>query len=371
MILYVLPFLATFFGFIKYEVFQIKDVGKSVLFWLVYIYLTLLIGLRYMVGGDSYFYMIYFDNISLNYIDLSWEADYQPLFYLLNYLAKLIYPSFTSFQIIHSLIINTVLFYFINKNTNNRFLALFFCLLMFYINFSVEILRESLAIMIFIINYKSYQNSKWLQYFIGVFIALMFHISALFLILLPFVKRLKLNKKYILLLITAFFVLNQLNYFFSVLENVEKIGKKVNDYSEASYGWKSTFLFFFTRTLLPISLFFWAKTKFNFNIKYEPLICSFGLLGVFSIFNTIIFIRFTNYLFPFYCISLAELLIPYFRLKVLTVQKSFVNMAFLAILLSYGYLSFYWPDKYYKKWVPYYSIFSDEANSQKFIDRDY
>ena len=373
MILYIIPFIVTFFAAIVFDICKYHDNNSKFLIWIgLYIYLTLLIGLRYMVGGDSYSYMLYFNNVSPGKMfDISWDADYQPLFVFFTSLCKTIYPSFTSFQILHAFIINTCLFYFIAKNSQYRFSTLFLCLLMFYINFTVEILRESLAIMVFIYNYKNLENKKWVKYYIGVLIAVMFHLSAVFLIILPFLKFLRLNKSYIVLLIIAFLVLNQLNFIFTFFENIEKINKKVNDYSEASYGWKSTLLFFTTRTLIPVGFFLWAKSKFNILIKYEFLICVFGLLGICSIFNTIIFTRFTNYIMLFYCIALADVLIPFFRKKVLTPSKLFVIVTFIIILFTSGYTSFNWPTGYYEKWVPYYSIFSNESENNKLIDRNY
>lgn len=372
MIVYIIPFIVTFFAAIVYDICKYNDANGKFLIWIgLYIYLTLLIGFRYMVGGDSYVYMLYFNNISTSLFDISWEADYQPFFVFFANLAKIIYPSFTSFQIMHAFIINTCLFYYIAKKSQYRFSTLFLCLLMFYINFTVEILRESLAIMVFIYNYKNLENNKWIRYYIGVFLAIMFHLSAVFLIVLPFFKFLRLNKGYVLLLLATFLVLNQLNFIFTFFENIEKINKKVNDYSEATYGWKSTLLFFTTRTIIPVGLFLWAKIKYNISIKYESLICVFGLLGVCSVFNTIIFTRFTNYIMLFYCIALADVLIPFFRFNVLTLSRIFVTLTFVIILFTSGYTSFYWPAKYYRKWVPYYSVFSSEAQNDKFIDRNY
>ena len=372
MIFYLIPFILTIFGTVVYDISKVHNNLKNVLWYFLYFYLTLLIGLRYMVGGDSYFYMQYFNNLSSSSMfDISWDAEYQPLFSIFTAVAKSIYPSFTSFQILHSLIINTILFLFISKNSKFKFFTLFLCLLMFYINFTVEILRESLAIMVFILNYKNLENNNWVKYYLGVIIAVMFHLSAIFLILLPLFKFLKLNKKYIILLIISFFVLNQFSYLFTFFENFEKINKKITDYSEASYGWKSTLLFFITRTLFPVGLLMWTKLKFNVSIKYESLICVFGLLGVFSIVNTIIFTRFTNYFFLFYCLALADVFIPFFRKRSLSINKIFAFATFLVIVPCYGYISFYWPERYFEKWVPYYSIFSNEAINNKFIDRNY
>lgn len=372
MFVYLIPFIVTIFGAIKYDICKENDADKHFLWYGLYLYLLLLIGLRYMVGGDSYFYWLYFNDFSPSgMFDMSSDADYQPFFALMISFSKTVYPSFTSFQLLHSFIINTCLFYFVTKNTEYRFSTLFFCLLLFYINFTVEILRESLAIMVFIYNYKNLENKKWLSYYIGVFISVMFHLSAIFLIVLPFLKFLRLNKKYLIILVISFFALSQLQFIFTFFENIEKINKKINDYSEATYGWKSTFLFFVTRTLIPIGFLYWAKIKHNILIKYEYLICVLGLLGICSIFNTIIFIRFTNYFLVFYCITLSEVLIPFFRTRAISLSKLIATITFVLALLTYGYMSFFWPVRYYEKWIPYYSIFSSEAQNDKFIDRDY
>lgn len=369
---YIIPFLAVIFGAIKYEVCKHRDDGKFIIWLGLYTYLVAVIGFRYMVGGDSYVYFQYFNDMPREQIsNISWDSDYQPGFVLLMTLCKLVYPSFTSFQLIHALIINTCLFYFIAKESKYRFTTMFLCFLIFYINFSVEILRESLAIMVFIFNYKNLESKKWFRYYVGALVAITFHISAVFLLILPIFKILRLNKTYIALLFIAFLALNQLQFLFTFFENVEKINKKITDYAEASYGWKSTLLFFATRTIIPIGLFYWAKHKYKMKVRYEFLMCTFGLLGICSIFNTIIFTRFTNYIMIFYCVALADVLIVFFQSRKSTVSRAFIYFTFSLILITYSYFSFYWPDRYYQKWWPYYSIFSEESQNGKFIDRDY
>lgn len=372
MIIYLIPCIVTLCAAIQYDIGEHKDIGKVVIWNGLYTYLLLLIGLRYMVGGDSYFYMLYFQDAQpLGCFDLSWDGEYQPFFTLLTSIAKTINSNFITFQILHAFIINTALFYFITQNTSYRFSALFLCFLCFYINFSVEILRESLAIIVFILNYKNFQNNKWLKYYLGVGIALMFHLSAIFLIILPFLKDLKLNKKYVLLLLLSVFILYHLTSIFSFFENVEKINKKINDYAEATYGWKSTALFFITRTLIPIGIGFWAKKKLQMTIKYESMLCVFGLLGIGSIFNTIIFTRFSNYLMPLYIITLADILCPCFKRSSSYLQRLIACSLCLTMFIFYSISSFYWPQKYYQKWIPYYSIFSDQFQREIPIDRDY
>lgn len=372
MFLYLLPCIISFCAAIQYDLGGHKDAGKKTIWLGLYLYLILFIGLRYMVGGDSYFYMLYFkDSQPHNLFDLSWDNEYQPLFTLLVSFSKTVYPDFTIFQLLHALIINTCLFYFISKNTPYRFTSLCLCFLCFYINFSVEIMRESLAIIVFMLNYKNLEQNKWLKYYLGVGIAFMFHLSAIFLIVLPLFKYLKIDRKYFLLLFLSYFILSHLSFIFSFFENIEKIDKKINDYAEATYGWKSTILFVVTRTIIPIGIGFWAKKNFQTPIKYESMLCVFGLLGIGSIFNPIIFTRFSNYIMPFYIITLANIIIPSFKRGTPLLKKIHMLAFCIMIFISYSISSFYWPESYYRKWIPYHSVFSLQHKYNLMIDRDY
>ena len=100
----------------------------------------------------------------------------------------LVGDDFVYFQLLHIIILNSCLFYFISKSTEYRFSALFFCFIYYYLYFSTEILRESLAIFVFVLNYKNYEEGNWFKYYCGVCIAILFHISAVILIVFPFVN---------------------------------------------------------------------------------------------------------------------------------------------------------------------------------------
>ena len=107
------------------------------------------------------------------------------------------------------------------------------------------------------------------------------------------------------------------------------------------------------------------------QIRYEFLMCVLGFLGLLTTYNIIVFSRFSNYLLPFYSIALADIFIGILRSNKLSINKIFLLSTIIFIVPIYGYISFYWPVEYYTKWVPYYSIFSNESISNKFIDRDY
>lgn len=371
MILYIIPFLFTIIGAIVYDIFQGKGIGKTALWIFLYVYLTLLIGLRYMVGGDTFFYYQYFDELSLaDLFDLNFNDEYQPFFIQSMLIAKAIYPKFISYQLLHILFINTVLFWFIKKNSNYIFSVLFFCLLIFYINYTVEILRESLAIMVFVLNYKNLEDKKWVKYFIGVLIASMFHLSALYLLAIPFVRFLRLNYFYGVLIVLFSIALLQLQSFLNVLETFQRIQEKMVIYANATSSLNTILLFLSAKFIIPTGFLVYAKFILKKNIRYENLICLFGLFGIGTVFSTLIFTRLCNYLLLFYCLSICDILIPYLRSKKEKLNQLVMFAMIFSSIIIMGYTSFFWPTGYYIKWVPYMSVFSKEAENEELIYRE-
>lgn len=371
MIVYVIPFLLTIFGSIKYDIFNGSKSGKQILWMILYIYLTLLIGLRYMVGGDTYFYTLFFNSLPLEKLfDFKPVDDYQPFFVQTILIAKAIYPEFVSYQLLHVFIINTALFYFIKKNSRYIFTVLFFCLLIFYINFTVEILRESLAIVVFILNYKNLEKKRWVRYFIGVIISTMFHLSAYYLLILPFLQFLRLNYLYVLIVIIFTVTITQIQTFLVALESIEKIQEKISFYGTTSSSLNTTLLFLFAKFIIPIGFFSYAKHVLKKPIRYEPIMCLLGLVGIGTVFNTLIFMRLSNYLLPFYCLAICDIIIPYLRSSRANLNQLVMVMMISTSVIIIGYASFFWPTGYYIKWVPYMSVFSPEGQRGTLIYRE-
>ena len=125
---------------------------KPYWYWGECVLLILVAGLRLVVGGDTQTYLADFDvyppleDFTILHFAL---FRYQPLWTLLNCVAKSIYPQFFVVQIIVSCIINPVTFYIIKKETEKKYeVALVFLLFQFlYLN--CEIMRETIAISMF------------------------------------------------------------------------------------------------------------------------------------------------------------------------------------------------------------------------------
>ena len=85
---------------------------------------------------------------------------------------------FIFFQIVHSIIINSVVFWFISSNTKNKFTAVFLYFLFLYVLVNMEIAREALAVSVFLVSVKFLQNKKYVAYYLLAIIAFLFHYGA-------------------------------------------------------------------------------------------------------------------------------------------------------------------------------------------------
>lgn len=362
MLIYLIPLVLTVWGAIHFDIN--KNKGGNILYQFLLIYLILIIGLRFEVGGDTLVYMEdYLWRGNLTEWEFTWTDYYEPLYSLLCAIAKTIGSDFVYFQLLHAIIFNYCLFYFISKTTAYKFSALFFCFIYYYLYFSTEILRESLAILVFILNYKNYEKGNWFKYYCGVAIAMLFHISAIILIIFPFARKLQFNWKYWLILLGSIIVFFNLDWLFSMLSNVEKIANKLAVYEDVSLtesgilGTILATLIYSRFTILPLIIYLWDKKILKQQPQYEGLICLYTLLGVGTWFYPAIFERFPNYITPLFFISITNIIVPSF-LKAATLSRKFVA-SLLLFLIIIVYASF--PARIYMRYIPYYSVFNPHS----------
>lgn len=191
-------------------------------YWSLCVLLILLWGLRYHVGGDSLRYENHFSDYpllsELYNFDFTY-ASYQPFWYIYNSFLKTICDSFIFFQIVHSIIINVGFFVFFKKNSSKKFLLATLYYILWSPYYNAEILRESYSVLIFLLSYKYLLQKKYIKYYLLSLFALLWHVSALFLFIVPILYNIfnKIdNKKAIglifILSLSAFVILN---YIFS------------------------------------------------------------------------------------------------------------------------------------------------------------
>lgn len=337
-------------------------------YWIAYLVLVALAGFRYKVGGDTYNYMYIYDFMpSLGDI---YEVDiekYQPLWVILSAAARSISNEFYVFQIIHAAIINAVIFYFISKNTKYRFTAVLFYYFSLYPYFNFEILRESLAICCFLLSIKYYSSGRWWGYYLYAIIAFLFHVSAILLFVLPFVKRINFNTKTIVAIFVVSSLLNPLvvSYFGSGNFFSQASALEYSDYSYTVWGLISLFLLY---VCYPSVIVYLSGDVFGVENDYRNVAKKALLVGsVTPLF--FIFFRFLNYFSILYVLLAVEIF------HSLRFSRRFQKITPLALSAAFSVFFVFYTAKYfsdtsrlvdstrwYSHWYPYYSIFDQETD---------
>ncbi len=167
--------------------------------------LILISGLSYRLGGDGIGYMKeygeYGDITDISYNYLTGFRGRMPGWVLLCTLCKTITNEYWFFKLVHAIILNVAYVLVVKRNAEFVFTSLLFYFVLIYFNQNFQLLRESLAISCFFFALPSYYKGKWWQYFIWIFIAISFHEGAIFLLFLPLIKLLGVNKYSIVLYI--------------------------------------------------------------------------------------------------------------------------------------------------------------------------
>ena len=365
-ILYLIPVLMCLFGAIEYDINGRRKGGK-LLWGVIFVYMTLFMGLRYGVGGDTINYMGDFEWIPTfeNYSFIL-PNRFDPGFNFLMVVGKSITKKFVGFQLLHIVIFNFLLFRAIQLYSKCRF-GVFFCtLFIFYYYFTTEILRESLAVLIFVNCYKLYIDKKWHKYILMVIVCGLMHRGALFLLFLPFVSWVKFNQTYVFLYIGTLAVGIALNHVFSILNHIAFIADNSLHYqSDTTHGLLADGLVFLRLTGFPLLvslLIKYRNRRVGGEFKFENANAILVLLGLLSYFSPIIFARLCNYFLVFFSITLGDIIVELIRKQVRTAHQN-------AIVLLFGLVTIYGSSfvmyNYYTRLLPYYSVFNPVD-----VDRD-
>ena len=350
----------------------ISDVAKykshdKIMKIIIFVYIVILVGLRYKVGIDTYNYMNMYESIPKLYdIDYSniFGYKYQPFFLLLESFCKTFFSSdFYWVQIFHALILNFAIFRFIEKNTEYFFTGLLFYLLTFFMYFNFELMKESLSISVLLLNFNALKENKWKKYYLGVFIAILFHLSAVILIFLPFLKRIRFNGYFLLSMGIFVVLLILVRPYLDLLEFNEKISNKVNIYvglaESGMLNMNWVILQVLQITLVPLFLLIISPKQQNTHIIY--LLCIYIILGLGTIFYQIIFLRFTNYFIPFVVLNCVYIMT---NLKYYSYNRRFLavfGVLLFCIFYNYNFLS----HGGIVRWFPYHSIINPKLDKDR------
>lgn len=368
---YLIILLFLFFCTIQFDVHNKKQ-GRKTFWFICFGVFVLLAGLRYKVGADTFTYYYGYKD----YPDFSEfatfnfkDAPYAFLWYVFCAICKTISSSFYFMQFVQAMIINLIYFHFIKKYAKAPFLGLLLFFIFGYIYFETEIMRESLAVGVFLLSIESFYERKWYKYFAFIAIAYFIHASALFLVILPLFRSIKLNKAFIISVLislaTASILWRIFNEYIVYLSAISIVDSKINTYLNDAYSSningmiRSLFTFF----LVPFLFSFFAYRRSLSNYREIPFVWLYIIFGLLTMFNTVVFTRFQNYLlFPF-----LLFLVNFFwdlgilnKYRVMPIAKTKVIILLIGLFFGryYGYfLEDAQGSSYvYKRYFPYSSI---------------
>lgn len=375
--------------------FDINGKQKNRRNWerVVVVVLILLAGLRNHVGSDSIAYEYAFINSTPLLHDFFPIRDInsikEPLWALLMSLCKSVFGSFVFFQLIHAIILNTLLFRFYKRITDKTFTALLITFLVFWFGLNFEVLRQSLCIAIYLNAILLLKENKITLYILlSVLMFGIHYFSVVLSIITPIV--IFVNKKWLYptLFLAALYVIffvdaTFLNMMFLETEDFgnEFMLKKIDAYiNYSNYGYVNLNINGIIKlavlsVLFPLSLFIvnrgnnlsfenQHKTILNANSKgkEEFLNCFILLYMVFGLLSSkmIIFFRFQQYFLPFIVVSSVLIMYKKQKKSLQTVSFYLFFMIFTidAVITLYNPSSLSKsPVSYDTRYFPYTSVF--------------
>lgn len=344
-------------------------------------------GFRYRIAPDSITYMGDFAYRIANLWDLNLESftltRYQPLWIFLNSVCKTIWNDFVGFQLISAIIINYSFSYFFKMSSSKYFTCLFFYYISCYVYFNMEIVREALAISMFLLSLVKYNEGKLKQCIIFFFMAVLFHAFALiiglvYVFLSEKIPQIFKNLIAISVIFLIIFIPNPLVLFSGFFGG--EIGSQLEQYSIMKLGTMtlSGYLFMISRIVIVyLALVFFGKIK---AIPYARLdmriLQNLSILYIVLIIVRSISIPYLERIINYFSVIIIVYLVSYmYNVIKRKGMKQFQKASFLLIGLLVIFLNVYpmmkfipeWNAPYYKRYYPYDSVF--EKNKDP--DREY
>ena len=323
--------------------------GQKIYLCVILIYMVLLMGLRFRVGMDTLGYMQSFSTVlplDKIFTPKIFSKHHEPGYLLLCSICKNFSNEFWHVQLLMSFITTGGIIIFLYRNCQNVFMGVFLFLILQWLYFSTEIMRESAAISIFLVNYKNLQERKWGKYYFFSLFSIAFHYSAILIWFIPFVRFLKPNFLFLLycggiLAVTP--LVEKFNDMLSLGVVSDKVAFYVKDVDSVNMNWRiSEMIKTGFPAMLTLALYHFGRfySQFRPFILLQIIFCC----GAFAI--PVIFQRFTNYTTLFVTAALANYLVNYRSQTPLRVAI----IGLVCVTQSIYYYSLY------PTWYPYVSV---------------
>ena len=351
--------------------FDINNSRKGYLktFKCFYTLLALLVAFRYGVGVDTSNYMAAYDEVPpINNLEIEdfIRFRFQPFYLIINSLCKYMTDNFVLLQIFQSILFYHSLYLLLKKLNLRKFYILFIFYTYMYFSSGMAAMRESFALAFCMYGLNYYLCSKWIKYYILVFIGFMFHTGAIIFFIFPFYKLFKKRnlRNYLLFIIGCCFAFSLI----TILQNL--LGNLIADGSISRYSLNGGSINKINTIrniiILWIIYMFCIKSKKAHNTYSMDIIllgATYVVMDLFSGSFLPILFRFSSHFFIFFCCC-TKIIIDNIHKKNLT---SFFVIFFL----------FYQPiarcqglfNKETKQYFYYSSVFSfDKTHNRKIIN---
>lgn len=345
--------------------------GRQFWFFTVLIIFILVAGLRYKVGGDTFTYMHLYLKIppinELRYSDFI-TLGKEPFWIVLNSISKYFSNDFYIVQILVATFVNSVLFIFLKKNTKYYFTAILFYYILFFHYFNMEILRESIAISIFLLSLESLHKREFSRYYLLMFIAFFFHYGSVVMILIPFLVSDRFKVRYIfwILLLVASIKIGGLLFLLDFIPLNEVMETKFLEYASLdSLNINGIIAQAIKFVILPIFFYLVLLKVGRYQHILEKLSSAYLFFAMLAVFFTGLY-RYINYFVPLMLIYISYVSVVFFRSKGL--MKKIILFGLLFVILSFRILSLtnvVGHQVYYYKYYPYYSIFDEREDPKR------
>lgn len=393
--LYVAVLVLTLFLSSRYD-FHARQRGKLGWYIILLIIFILIAGLRYRIGVDTVRYDSQYRELptlsEFFTYNLS-KTRFDPGYVFFNAIARSISDSFVAMQFLQAIYVNCIMFWFLKKYSSKIFLAIFFYAIILYLNFMCEVMRESCAVVTFLLGFPYFVQGKWLKYYICAIISVLFHSSALITLVLPvlyipIIRHIfSIGKRTPVILLFTFFVgvAVSTTLFRFIGENIEigSIQEKALSYGKNDlsgmvlniFGILSVILRQVALPLLSIMIvhnrneFFKIRNKDYQPISFMVVFCL--LFAVLSIPIALCY-RYNNYFAPFAIIVMANAAYSkiYVNHRKIKLDNSFwsITLGCFIFLQLYGLIA---PKKNQggiadiNRYYPYSSVFTEEKDPDR------
>lgn len=361
-----------------------KNRNKNFHYNTAFTILVLLSALRYRMAPDTVAYERMFNSDAVPLSGLTFEllmnGKYQPLWILINSIAKSL-GNYIYLQFITAIILNLTIFHFFKKCSTKWFTCILFYYLVDYFYFNMEIVRESLAVGFFLIAIISFNNTKiWKTYFY-ITIAFMFHFYAIILYSIPFFLSKKISSKLKLIFLILLFIIvyNAENVILTVagyLVNIIAVDITFYDLVQFDISYLG-YLFYFLKILPILVIFILYKKKELPNVTIEKhILYNLSYVYIFIILIRITTIphieRLSNYFVMFIIVMLTGAIYDYSKNKFLITFKFKSILTITTVVFCFQVAQYLQKDpifdiSLYKRYYPYYSVFSKETEPDREI----